>query len=247
MWSLLPPLAAGSDRFSLAGSREPAHEVAGDAFDYALEENSVGLAVFDGMGHALGAGLITAAAVAAYRASRRAGGSLYAQALAVDDALATHFPDAFATGVLAQLDLAKGRLRYLAAGHPAPLLLRSGKVVGSLDEGRRTPFGLEVGEVSVGEAFLQPGDWLTLYTDGITEARDPEGALFGIDRLVDLLERAAATGYPPAETVRRLVQAVLRHQNGVLQDDATVLLAQWAPPPATPPLRGAGVALDGLP
>jgi serine phosphatase RsbU (regulator of sigma subunit) len=172
---------------------------------------------------------------------------LYAQALAVDDALSTHFPDAFATGVLAEPDLTKGRLRYLAAGHPAPLLLRSGKVVAALEGGRRTPFGLDTGGVAVGEEFLQPGDWLTLYTDGITEARDTTGALFGRTRLIDFLERAAATGHPPAETVRRLAHAVLRHQNGVLQDDATVLLAQWAPPPPTPPSRGPGIALDRLP
>jgi hypothetical protein len=52
-------------------------------------------------------------------------------------------------------------------------------------------------------------------------------ARFGEPRLVDFLEREAASGHPPGETVRRQVQAVLTHQQGVLQDDATVLLARW--------------------
>lgn len=238
VWNLLPPLAAGSEQFSIAGLLEPVYDVGGDAFDYALSEDSVSLAVFDAMGHSLSSGLIAATAVSAYRAARRGGAALYAQATAVDDAVGGQFPDAFATGVLATLDLRSGRLRYLSAGHPAPLLLRDGKVVGALDDGRRTPFGLGMGELTIGQATLQPGDWLVLYTDGITEARGAEREFFGRHRLIDFLEREAASAHPPAETARRIVHAVLRHQNGTLQDDATILLARWAPPPPTPPPPG---------
>ena len=87
--------------------------------------------------------------------------------------------------------------------------------------------------MTIDEEVLQPGDWLALYTDGITEARDASGAWFGEERLVDFLTREIAAGQPPPETVRRLTQAVLDHQNGVLQDDASILLACWSgdPPP----------------
>ena len=106
-------------------------------------------------------------------------------------------------------------------------MLRSCKVVKRLSGGHRTPFGVVAGEVDVAQEMLQPGDWLVLHTDGITEARDSAGRFFGDARLVDFLEREAASGHPPPETVRRLTQAVLGHQDGVLQDDATVLLARW--------------------
>jgi hypothetical protein len=129
--------------------------------------------------------------------------------------------------VLAELDLVSGRLRYIAAGHPYPLLMRDGRVVKSLTGGRRSLFGLPTANMSVAEEFLEPGDWLTLYTDGITKARDEAGNLFGEERLVDFLRREAASSHPPPETVRRLVHAVMRHQRGVLQDDATILLARW--------------------
>jgi hypothetical protein len=235
VWALLPPLAAGSEQFSIAGLLEPVYDVGGDAFDYALGDDRVRLAVFDAMGHSLGSGLVVATALSAYRAARRAGSALYAQAAAIDGAIDSQFPDAFATGVLADLQLGTGRLRYVAAGHPPPLLLREGRVVATLDGGRRTPFGIGGGELTVGEASLQPGDWLVLYTDGITEARDADGTFFGQHRLVDFLEREALADLPPAETARRLIHAVLRHQGGSLQDDATILFARWAPPPQTPP------------
>jgi serine phosphatase RsbU (regulator of sigma subunit) len=84
-----------------------------------------------------------------------------------------------------------------------------------------------LGELTIAEETLQPDDWLVLHTDGITEARDHTGEFFGETRLADFLHREAAAGHPPPETVRRLIRAVLNHQHGVLQDDATVLLARW--------------------
>lgn len=227
VWSLLPPLAAGTTGFSVAGLVEPSSEVGGDVFDYALARSRVSLAVFDGMGHGMGAGLMAAATLAASRAARRQGHGVYEQAAAVDDVLGEQFENPLVTGVLADLDLSTGRLRYLAAGHPFPLLLRGGRVVKRLTGGRRTPFGVGGNLLTVGEEQLEPGDCLALHTDGLTEARDTQGRFFGEQRLVDLLEREVAAGRPPAESVRRLMRAVLSHQHGVLQDDATMLLAQW--------------------
>jgi serine phosphatase RsbU (regulator of sigma subunit) len=134
------------------------------------------------------------------------------------------------TGVLAELDVGSGRLRYVNAGHPLPLLLRGGRVVKELTGGRRVPFGLETAGLTVAEEMLEPGDWLALYTDGITEARNASGDWFGEARLMEFLTRAIAAGQPPPETVRRLTRAVLEHQGGMLQDDATVLLARWRRP-----------------
>jgi Stage II sporulation protein E (SpoIIE) len=240
VWSLLPPLTASTETFGMAGALEPAASIGGDAFDYALSATTVALAIFDAKGNDLAAGLVVAIALAAYRAARRTGQPLYHQARAIDEAVATQFDDAFLTGVLAELDLTTGRLRYLVAGHPQPLLLRHGKVVKTLTAGRRLPFRLDAYEATIGEETLEPGDWLILHTDGLTDARDGSGALFGQQRLIDFLERAAAGDDPPPETVRRLIHAVLQHQNGVLHDDATVLLARWDAPASAPGQHASG-------
>jgi hypothetical protein len=228
IWELLPPLTAGTDAVVLAGMLEPCYQVGGDAFDYSLSETTASLAVFDATGHAVSSGIVAAAALAAHRAARHAGHGLYEQAKAMDETITGRFDAGCSvTGLLMELDLSTGRLRYLNAGHPDPLVLRSGKVVSSLNGGRRVPFGLGAGELTIAEEMLEPDDWLVLHTDGIPAARDGDGNSFGHARLVDFLEREAAADHPPPETVRRLVQAVLAHQHGVLQDDATVLLVHW--------------------
>jgi hypothetical protein len=228
IWQQLPPLTAATDDFVLAGMLEPAYDVGGDAYDYALSERTVSVAIFDAVGHGMRAALMAAAALAGYRSARRDGRGVYDQARALDEVVSGSFGDsAFVTGVLAELDVASGRLRYVNAGHPAPLLLRQGRVVKELGGGRRVPFGLDTAALDVGEEVLEPGDWLALYTDGITEARDAAGSWFGEARLVDFITREIAAGQPPPETVRRLTNAVLGHQGGLLQDDASILLARW--------------------
>jgi hypothetical protein len=231
VWSLLPPLTAAVDSFVVTGVVEPRERVSGDAFDYALSETTASLLVLDAIGHDLRSGLIAAAALSAYRSARHAGHGLFEQARLIDETISGHFGDsAFATAVLVEVDLTTGRLRYINAGHPHPLVMRGGKIVKPLSAGRCVPLGLGLGDLKIGEETLEPEDWLVLYTDGITEARDHTGEFFGEPRLLDFLRREAASGNPPPETARRLTKAVLHHQNGTLQDDATVLLARWTRP-----------------
>ncbi len=232
VWRQLPPLAAATDTFEIAGRVEPSYYVGGDAFDYALSETSVAFGIFDAVGHGMHAALMSTAALAAYRTTRRDDRGVFDQARAVDDVISESFlpGSAFLTGVLAELDVRSGRLRYVNAGHPPPLLLRGGRVVKELRGGRRLPFGLDNQGLTVGEEVLQPGDSVCLYTDGITEARDAGGTWFGETRLAEMLGRSILSGRPAAETVRRLTAAVLEHQNGLLLDDAAVVLARWKKP-----------------
>jgi hypothetical protein len=228
IWSLLPPLTAGVDGFVVTGVIEPRYDMGGDIFDYSLSETTATLMILDAVGHDLRSGLIAACALAAHRTARNGGHGLYEQARAIDETISRQFGSAtFATAVLAEIDLKTGRLRYINAGHPRPLIMRGGRIVKPLTGGRRPPLGLGARDLTVAEEKLQSDDWLVLHTDGITEARDHNGEFFGDVRLVDFLRREAATGYPPPETARRLIRAVLAHQSDTLQDDATVLLARW--------------------
>jgi phosphoserine phosphatase RsbU/P len=230
LWRLLPPLTFSSRQLAVTAVLEPCYEAGGDAFDYAVDQHTARITVYDGVGKGLRAALTTGTAIGAVRATRRAGSDIVASADAADAALRGEFSDArFVTAVLAELDLDEGSLRYVNAGHPPPVLFRGGQAVLTLTEGNRTPLGVERGPVRVGEAEFEPGDRLLIYTDGVTEARDATGAFFGLDRLVKLTEELSARDLPPADVLRRLSHAVLAHQPGPPRDDAALVVVEWSP------------------
>jgi serine/threonine protein phosphatase PrpC len=227
--SMLPPLTFSCHKMVVSALLEPAYDVGGDAFDYAIDGSLARFFVFDAMGHGLQASLTAAVALAALRTTRRDGQGLYAMARAVDTALVQQFSDMrFVTAVLGELNLDTGMLRYINAGHPPPLLLRRGKAVRALGAGRRLPLGFDDSAIIIGEEQLEPEDRLLLYTDGVVEARDGKGNLFGVDRLVDIAERSAISLLPAPETLRRMAHGVSEHQAGNLTDDATIMLVEWS-------------------
>ena len=77
------------------------------------------------------------------------------------------------------------------------------------------------------EPTLHVGDRVVFYTDGIVEARTPDGEFFGEERLADFIHRSAGAGEAAPETVRQLMRAVLAHQADQLQDDASLVVLEW--------------------
>ena len=229
-WALLPPLSFENNDVAISGTLEPAYDVAGDCFDYAVNGETAHLGIFDAMGHGLEASRIASLAVGCYTHSRRHDKSLEETFLAIDSVVSEQFGhDKFVTGQLAVLSLDTGNLRWTNAGHPIPMLLRGGKVVGDLACDPCPPLGIGYGGFEISNYALEPGDSVLFVTDGVTEAPSPTGELFGRERLADLLERAAASKEPAAEMMRRLVHAVLDHVQGGLRDDATLVLLRWRP------------------
>ena len=230
-WNLMPPLTFGTDRVVISCILAPAYDVGGDSFDYAVDGSVARLAVFDAMGHGLHAGLLATVAIAAYRHARRTGCDLAATVATIDTAVRETFAgEQFVTGVLAELDLATGRFAWHCAGHPAPLLLRGTRMVGSLRASPGLPLGLgnmDQDERLLARTSLEPGDRVLLYSDGVVEARNAAGEFFGTARLGDLVARQAGAGQSAPETMRRLMHAILEHQAGALQDDATTMMLEW--------------------
>ena len=231
LWDLLPPQVLATDAFVLAALLEPCYDMGGDAYDYAIDDDGIlHLAIFDGMGHGLPAAGVTAFALSAYRHSRRGGlrpAEMYA---GIDAAVHDQYPTSrFVTALIAELDVTSGRLRWISAGHPPPLLLRDGHLIGTLDVAPSPPLGLLLAEHEPVEAeeSLQPGDMVLLYSDGLTEARRPDGELFTEERLAEFIERQAANGLPAPETLRGLRGAIIERGEGALRDDATALLLEW--------------------
>ncbi|WP_448642715.1 PP2C family protein-serine/threonine phosphatase [Geodermatophilus sp. URMC 63] len=227
-WELLPPLTYASDRVVVTGALEPAYGIGGDTFDYAVNGPLVDLMVLDAVGHGLPAALLSTAAVGAYRHARRDHLDLPGTAAAIDAVIAGQFTGSqFATAAIARLDLDTGLLRWVNCGHPDPLVVREGALIRPPACRPARPLGLQAAAAELCQVQLRPGDRVLLYTDGVVEARSPDGAFFGEERLADLVVRAELAGDPPPETMRRLMGSVMAHQAGQLQDDASIVMVEW--------------------
>jgi serine phosphatase RsbU (regulator of sigma subunit) len=226
-WQLLPPLLLETHRVAVAGIVEPAYEVGGDAFDYAMNDDVLHLGIFDAMGHGLRAATMCAVVVGAYRHARRNGIGLVDKYARMDEAVADQFgEDHFATAQFAHLDTRTGRLEWVNAGHPRPLLVRDCSVVRSLKGTTTLPVGFGGDQPETNSEQLQPGDRVLFFTDGVVEQEAADGDQLGFGRLADHVERQCAAGADAAETVRKLAAALMRPDQG-LRDDATLLLVEW--------------------
>ncbi|GIJ03823.1 hypothetical protein Sya03_31750 [Spirilliplanes yamanashiensis] len=232
VWNQLPPLTFATGEVVVAAVLEPCYDVGGDAFDYAANGNVLHVALFDTVGHGIGASALTTLTLNTYRNARRCGMNLIDTYRSIDKWIRARHPGSFVTAVMAELDTTTGHYRRISAGHPAELIIRDGAVLTPVPTPSALPLGL--GHMrrrgpGVTEQRLEPGDALLLYTDGITEARSADGVLFGLDRLSEFVVDQFANRATPAEVMRRLIQTIVSYENGELRDDATASLLVWGP------------------
>ncbi len=226
LWQSLPPLTGATESVVVGLSVQPAYDLCGTVFDYALSEERAQLALFDSGVRTGSANTAVVKALAAHRAVRHRGACLGEQFAAVAAELAA-LPDAPAvSGVLAELDLATGVLRWVNAGHPEPLVVRRGEAL-PMTGPSVTHFAAAGAPPPVTEVRLEPGDLLALYSRGVAETTDGAGEAFGRARIAGHLGRDA--GELPPEIARRLTRAVLAHGDGAFRQDAGVLIARRLP------------------
>ncbi|MGW9448002.1 PP2C family protein-serine/threonine phosphatase [Streptomyces sp. NPDC055632] len=227
-WSLLPPLAMSMPRVAVAGALEPAYDVAGDSFDYALNGDAFHLAMIDAMGHGLDAATMATVAIGAYRHARRIGVELSEIYLFMDRAVAEQFaPDHFVTAQMMRLDTDTGRLQWVNAGHPAPMLIREHRVVRRLNSPTTLPVGFGGDQPQVGEVTLEPGDRVLCFTDGLVEEHESGREQFGEDRLIECVHRLDRADRSVRAVARDLSHTLVRARDGATTDDATLVLVEW--------------------
>jgi serine phosphatase RsbU (regulator of sigma subunit) len=232
-WDLLPPLVFRSPLVALAGVLEPAYEVGGDCFDYAMNGTMLDVAMMDSMGHGLNSAILAGLAVGCYRHDRRHGRTLPAMHQELDRTIKDRYSGSgFVTGQLAQLNVETGQLRWTNAGHPLPLHIRNGRVISDLSCAPTVPwgFGIRDGQPVVAEDALEPGDSVLFYTDGAIEGKKSQRGGFGLDRLIDLVGQTASDQLPAEEIVRHVAKAIFEHHGQRLEDDATLFIVQWSGP-----------------
>ncbi|MFI9649163.1 PP2C family protein-serine/threonine phosphatase [Streptomyces sp. NPDC052040] len=227
-WALLPPLAMIMPRIAVAGILEPAYDVAGDSFDYALNGDVLHVAMIDAMGHGLDAATMATVAIGAYRHARRAGIGLPEIYSFMDRAVAEQFgPEHFVTAQMMQLDTTTGHLQWVNAGHPSPLLVRDHRVALRLTGPTTLPVGLGGAEPRMNEMRLERGDRLLCFTDGLVEEHETGEEQFGEGQLIEWVNQMERTGRGIRAVARSLSHTLKRARGGHTTDDATLLLLEW--------------------
>jgi len=190
---LLPESVPELDGWQIASYYGPAREVGGDFYDFVnLSRGRLGLIVGDATGHGMPAALVMATTRGMLRAvvqSVESPGEVLAR---VNDALAADIPPStFVTCFYGILDPESGRFIYANAGHNLPCRRHNNQA----DElrARGMPLGLMPGTAyEEKEAVLDSGDSVLFYSDGLVEAHNPEGGMFGFPRLRRLVAEHAA-------------------------------------------------------
>lgn len=188
---LLPGRSPDLEGWEFEFSYRTANTIGGDYYQLVpVADGRLAVAAGDASGHGIAAGLVMAIADAVLRVAVARDPTPTAVADMVDDALArTSDRRAFMTLFYGLLDLGDGRLEFLDAGHPFPLLLRADGRVEELGSGA-PPLGIVRGvKARPGATRLDRGDLLVLYSDGIPEALGPDGDAFGFDRVADVVSR----------------------------------------------------------
>ncbi len=222
--SILPGAFPESADFRVAARYVPMTSVAGDLYDF-LEagDRQAGLLIADVSGHGIPAALI-ASMVKMAATSQREHAAQPARLLAgMNSALCGNTQGQFVTAAYVHLDAVARELRYAAAGHPAMLLLRRGAVTEIAENG--LPLAITANANYSGKTLaLEAGDRLLLYTDGLVEARNEQGELFGEDRLNAAL-RESSSLTPDAAADRMIASA--RQWAKSQDDDLTVLVCDY--------------------
>jgi len=224
--SLLPVAPPEIPGVSLAGFCLPATHVGGDYYYFAKRDNSIDLVVADVSGHNIGAALMTAEARSVLRTQLATGSSAGRILTAMNEILYEDLNRAelFITVFCASFDISSRTLTYANSGHPPPLHFNSSAPscqwldADGLLMGVRENVAFEEKQIQ-----LQSGDVLLLYTDGVTEADNGSGELFGIERLCKILQSRHLES--PQTIIDAIILNVADFSSTIpMEDDVTIVV-----------------------
>jgi sigma-B regulation protein RsbU (phosphoserine phosphatase) len=232
--SMLPQsgAAALSPSVEIAAALLPAKQVGGDLYDYfTVRDGEVLFAVGDVSDKGIPAALFMARLSALLRVLGTTG-EYPDRLLSIINTKLAEGNDAcmFVTLGCGVLNLESGRIRYASAGHESPLLRQLDGTVRPLATENGAAIGIDtIVDYQLCESYIAPGDTLVLFTDGVTEAEDESGKLWGTERLISLL--SAVPDAHPIAIVKQIVATVAAHASGFhATDDLTVMAVRFNPP-----------------
>jgi PAS domain S-box-containing protein len=237
--SLLPGSPLQIEGVIIAGFCLPASHVGGDYFDYFCGQDEICIVIADVSGHSMGAALIMAETRSTLKAEalrtlpiqndsdKLIKGAGTADILRALNALLyddLSRAELFITMFYMKYNPVTRKLSYANAGHNCPLLLPAGETVCRELDAEGIIFGVTM-EIAFEEKsiVLREGDLVLLYTDGITEAQNPEGTFYGTDRLAQLF--ATQSSNPPQEIINKILKDLQTFcNNSLFVDDISMVI-----------------------
>lgn len=226
--NILPEKVPELPGWDIAARLLPARETSGDFYDFIpVTDKNWGIIIADVADKGIGAALFMTLTSTLFRGLAHRHPSLPALTLQTvnERILSDTRGSMFVTAFYGVLEPNTGRFRFSNAGHPPPLLIKSQKGK-PIDRLGRTGMALGVQDNEYWSqklVILAPGDVLVLYTDGVIEAQNPQGRLFEITRLQDVIQKV--TGRSAKVIMDAILTEVHRFTAGVpAQDDTAILV-----------------------
>ncbi len=224
--SILPDVLPVHPRFDFGGRILPARQVGGDFYDiFRLDEDKIGVLIGDVADKGVPSAIFMARAHALIIAEADSA-TPPGEVLRMVNRHITRLEKStqFVTALYGVLDTRTGQFSYARAGHEPPLLLDEEGGVERLPHKPGMALGLWenilLDEVSVA---LPPGSLLVMFTDGMTDCRDPRGEPFGLERIK--MTMAGLQNFTAQSSCNELFDTLMLYQSGAKQDDDVTLLA----------------------
>jgi phosphoserine phosphatase RsbU/P len=224
---LLPSAAPHVEGLDIAGKTVACRTVGGDYYDFLkFPDGKVAMLVGDVAGKGMPASLLMSSLQARVQVLFEDSADLARKISQLNKSTCKTIPDnRFITFFMTIADPSTGELTYVNAGHNPPLLIRASGQFEDLTGGGMILGIMPMATYQERQASLHPGDVLVLFSDGVTEASDPNGQEFGEGRLADLV--ASLRDRPAAEIVEEIHNAVAAFSEGApAADDITVVVAR---------------------
>ena len=232
---MLPSEDINRPDVEVSGKQVTAFEVGGDLYDYFIRDEKLYFCIGDVSGKGVPSSLVMAVVHSFFRSqSMHESNPSHIMQVINEVACAGNETNMFVTLFVGVLDLPTGRLRYCNAGHDAPLLIDHG--VKPLPVKSNLPVGVfEDFKYQQQQAQLSSDCTLFLYTDGLTEASNPEQGLYGLQRVVETVQQCLEHNIITPEQVMSAMQdAVDRYVGQTCQsDDLTMLALHYHQPQET--------------
>ncbi|HYT68918.1 MAG TPA: SpoIIE family protein phosphatase [Vicinamibacterales bacterium] len=228
--AMLPRTMPAYPGLTVSARLKPAHSVGGDLYDVALDADRLWFIVADVAGKSIAAALYMAITKALFRATAHGTADVSEVATRMNEQLARDNDRMmFVTALVGCLDLQSGSVSLVDAGHNPAMLASRDALREILDIPKGTALGvIEHAAYTAARFTLSPHDTLILYTDGLTDARSPDGEMFGEDRVREAMRAVADT--LPGSLVAHVIAAVERFAGAAPpEDDLTLLALRYAP------------------